>query len=58
MAFIQIERKNQSEVMCVSDEADHVQFIEKSSIDNPEPFPAKCDQCEESHHWRKVWVSA
>jgi len=47
-----------TEIMHVSDDENHVQFIHVTDIGDEEPFVRRCDECSLPHKWRRVWVIA
>jgi hypothetical protein len=46
------------EILHLSDDENHLQYIHVSKIKDEEPFVAACDDCNRPHFWRRVWVIA
>jgi hypothetical protein len=50
------------EALFVADETNHVQWIRLATVmefgaEEPDvPFIGRCDQCDDRHQWRKVYV--
>jgi len=51
-------RLDGTEIMHISDDENHVQFIHVLKIKDEEPFVLECDECMRPHFWRRAWVIA
>lgn len=54
----QVNRLDGTEIMHISDDENHVQFIHVADIEDEEPFVRRCEECFEPHKWRRAWVIA
>ena len=49
-------RLDGTSILHVADETNCTQFIHALYIGDEEPFPLDCDEHDEMHSWRRVWV--